>query len=165
MLYFWALFYCSSLWTVHYELSVPRSIFSMGITKPCTHLHQAHFNLHPAPSSSFKRPPSSLQQSQHYKNQNIACNWAICPNVGQKFKVVLFAFKLAHMVYWRCKSRLRISKFQPQKSFFGKFRPKIQSYPFCLKIGTHGGVDSESRLRILKFWPQNHFLGKFGPKK
>ena len=112
----------------------------MVITKPCTHLHQAHFNLHPAPSSSFKRPPSSLQQPQHYKNQNITCNWAICPNVGQKFKVVFLPLNW-HTWYIGgadSKSRLRISKFQPQKPFLRKFGPKIQSYPFCLKIGTHG---------------------------
>ena len=64
-----------------------------GFTKPWTHLQ-------PAPSS-FKPPLSSLQHPQRYKNQNIASNWAIFPNFGQKFKVFRLAWKLALMVYWR----------------------------------------------------------------
>ena len=72
-----------------------------GITKPCTHLHPAPSNstqliststqLHPPPLSSFKPPPSSLQHPQRYKNQNIASNWAISPNLRRKFKVLRFA--------------------------------------------------------------------------
>ena len=58
-------------------------------------------HLHSAPSSSFEPPPSSLLQPQRYKNQNIARNWAISPNLGQK----------------------------------------IQSGPFCLKIGLHGSLN------------------------
>ena len=40
--------------------------------------------LHPPPPSSFQPPPSSLQHPQQYLNQNIASNWAISPNLGQK---------------------------------------------------------------------------------
>ena len=61
----------------------------MGITKPCTHLRPAHFNLYPAlppPPSSFQPPPSSLQHPQQYLNQNIARNWATSPNLGRKIK-------------------------------------------------------------------------------
>ena len=68
----------------------------MGITKPCTHLHPAPSTstqlistsnqLHPPPPNSFQPPLSSLQHSQQYLNQNIARNWAISPNLGQKSK-------------------------------------------------------------------------------
>ena len=39
-----------------------------------------------APSSLFQPPLSCLQYPQQYLNQNIARNWAISPNLGQKFK-------------------------------------------------------------------------------
>ena len=107
----------------------------MGITKPCTHLHpppststQFHpspptsfqpppssTQLHPAPPSSFQPPPSSLQHHQQYLNQNIARNWAISPNLGQK----------------------------------------IQSCPFCLKIGTHGISRMLILIPTLVFWIWN----------
>ena len=74
------------------------------ITKPCTHLHPApstSTQLHPppfssfqSPSSSFQPPPSSLQQSQRCKNQNIARNWAISPNLGRKIQSCLFCLKI-----------------------------------------------------------------------
>ena len=67
-----------------------------GITKPCTQLHPApstSTQLQPPPTSSFQPPPSSfqpppssLQHPQQSLNQNIACNLAICPNLGQKVK-------------------------------------------------------------------------------
>ena len=66
----------------------------MGITKPCTHIHPAHFNLHPAPSSSFQPPPSSLQHPQRYKNQNIARHWAISPNLGRKIQSCPLCLKI-----------------------------------------------------------------------
>ena len=72
-----------------------------GITKPCTYLHPASSTstqliststqLHLPPLSSFKPPPSPLQHPQRYKNQNIASNWAISPNLRRKFKVLRFA--------------------------------------------------------------------------
>ena len=42
--------------------------------------------LHPPARSSFQPPPSSLQHPQQFLNQNIARNWAISPNLGQKIK-------------------------------------------------------------------------------
>ena len=36
---------------------LPTIVFIMGITKPCTHLHQ----LHPPPPCSFQSPPTSTQ--------------------------------------------------------------------------------------------------------
>ena len=61
------------------------------------HLHPAHSTstqLHPAPPSSFQSPPSSLQHPQQYLNQNIAPNWAISPNLGQKIKSCSFWLKI-----------------------------------------------------------------------
>ena len=76
----------------------------MCIAKPCTHLHPApstsiqHIStstqLHPPPPSSFQAPPSSLQHSQQYLNQNIACNWIISLNLGQKIKNCPFWLKI-----------------------------------------------------------------------
>ena len=44
--------------------------------------------LNRAPTSTqlHPPPPSSLQHPQQYLNQNIAHNWAISPNLGQKIK-------------------------------------------------------------------------------
>ena len=60
--------------------------------------------LHPAPSTSTQlipasnqlhpSPPSSLQHSQQYLNQNIAHNWAISPNLCQKSKTCPFWLKI-----------------------------------------------------------------------
>ena len=46
------------------------------------------------PPSSFQPPPSSLQHPQQYLNQNIARNWAIFPNLGQKTKSCPFWLKI-----------------------------------------------------------------------
>ena len=78
----------------------------MCITKSRTHLHpapctstQLHLTSststqliststqpHPPLPSLFQFPPRSLQHPQQYFNQNIARNWAISPNLGQKIK-------------------------------------------------------------------------------
>ena len=64
-------------------------------------------------------------------------------------------------------SRLRFFIFRPQIPFFGKFGPKIQSFPSSLKIGAH----SISRMLILNqdldFWSfdlKTHFRANLGPK-
>ena len=51
--------------------------------------------LHPPPPSSFQLPPSSLQHPQQYLNQNIARNWTISPNLGQKIKSCPFRLKIS----------------------------------------------------------------------
>ena len=115
------------------------------------HLHPAHFNLHPA-------PPSSLQHPQQYLNQNIAHNLAISPNLGKKLKVVHIDWKLAHMVYWRCWFWIQTSIFEivTPKSIFGQiWAPKIQSCPFCLKIGTHHISKMLILIATLMFWISN----------
>ena len=50
--------------------------------------------LHPPPPSLFQPPPSSLQHPQQYLNQNIARNWTISPNLGQKIKSCPFRLKI-----------------------------------------------------------------------
>ena len=108
-----------------------------GITKPCTHLHSApststqvistSTQLHPPPPSSFQSPPISMQHPQQYLNQNIACHWAIFPNLGgQKIKSCPFWLKIGthgNMVYWRCWLRIQTKIFNipTPKSIFGQF--------------------------------------------
>ena len=64
-------------------------------------------------------------------------------------------------------SRLRFLKFRPQNPFWANLGPKIQSRPFCLKIGTQ----SISRVMIpnpdLDFWDSDlkiHFWANLGRK-
>ena len=49
---------------------------------------------HPSPSSSIHLKPSSLQHLQRYKNQNIALNWEISPNLGQKIQSCPFCLNI-----------------------------------------------------------------------
>ena len=138
----------------------------LGITKPCTQLHpdsSTSTQLHP-------RPTSSLQHPQQYLNQNIARNWAISPNLGQKIKSCPFWLKIGphdilevlipnpDLDFWNS---------DPKIHFWANLGPKIQSCPFCLKIGAH----SISRMLIpnpdLDFWnfdPKIHFWANLGPK-
>ena len=65
------------------------------------------------------------------------------------------------------KSRLRFSKFDSKIYLWANLGPKIQSCPFCLKIGAH----SVSRMLILNpdldFWnfdPKIYFWANLGPK-
>ena len=69
----------------------------MGFTKPCTHLHPAastSTQFYPPPPISFQPPPSFLQRSQQYLNQNIARNWAVSPNLGRKIQSCPFWLKI-----------------------------------------------------------------------
>ena len=161
----------------------------MGITKPCTHLHPAQYSytqLHPAPStstqliststqlhplpSSFQPPPSSLQHTQQYLNQNIARNWAISPNLGWKIKSCPFWLKMgAHGILEVLipNPDLDFRNSDPKIHFWANLDPKIQSCPFCLKIGAH----SISRMLIsnpdLDFWnfnPKVHLWANLDPK-
>ena len=64
-------------------------------------------------------------------------------------------------------SRLRFLKFWPQNPLWANLGPKLESCPFCLKIGTH----SISRILIpnpdldfANFDPKIHFWANLGPK-
>ena len=152
----------------------------MGITKPCTHFHPApststqlistSTQLQPPPPSLFQPPPSSLQHPQQYLNQNIARNWAISPNLGQKIKSCPFWLKIGthgilevlilnpDLDFWNSDTKIH---------FWANFCPKNQSCPFYLKIG----VPSMWRILIpnpdFDFWncdPKIHFWANLGPK-
>ena len=126
--------------------------------------------LHPPPPSSFQPPPNSMQHPQQYLNQNIARNWAIAPNLGQKIKSYPFWLKIGtygilevlipnpNLDFWNS---------DPKVHFWANLGPKIQSCPFCLKIGVH----SISRILVpnpdLDFWnfnPKIHCWANLGPK-
>ena len=118
--------------------------------------------LHPPPLSSFQLPPSSLQHPQQYLNQNIARNWAISPNLGQKTKSCPFWLKIgtcATLEVFIPNPDLDFWNSDPKIHFRANLGPKIESCPFCLKIGAH-----ISRILIpnqdLDFWNfdhKNHF--------
>ena len=130
----------------------------LGITKPSTQLHPApststqfisnSTELHPPPPSSFQPPPSFLQHPQQYLHQNVARNWAISPNFGQKIKSLPFWLKIGthgilevlipnpDLDFWNS---------DPKIHFWASLGPKSQSCPFCLKIG----AQSISRMLIL----------------
>ena len=59
---------------------------------------------------------------------------------AQKFKVVRFVWKLVHLVFqgcWFWIQTLIFEIFDRKIHFWANFGPKTQSWPFCLKIGTH----------------------------
>ena len=149
-----------------------------GITKPSTQLHPApstSTQLHPAPCtstqlistssqlpppppSSFQSPPSSLQHPLQHLNQNIARNWPISPNLGQKTKTCPFLLKIGthgmlevliphpDLDFWNS---------DPKIHFWANLGPKIQSCSFCLKIGTHGILRMLILIPTLVFWISN----------
>ena len=64
-------------------------VIRKGIAKPYSHLYPASSisaQLHPPPSCSVQPPSSCLRHSQRYKNQNIARNGAISPNLVRKIR-------------------------------------------------------------------------------
>ena len=129
----------------------------MGITIPCTHLQPASSTstqlisistqLHPRPPISCQPLPSSLQHPQQYLNQNIARDWAISPNLGQKIKgcpfwLIIGIYGILEVVipnpdlgFWNS---------DPKIHFLATLGPKIQSSLFCLKFG----APSISRMLI-----------------
>ena len=113
-----------------------------------TQLISTSNQLHLPPTTSFQPPSSSLQHPQQYQNQNIARNWVISPNLGQKIKSCLFCLKIGtHGILEVLipNPALDFSNFDPKSYFWTNLGPKIQSCPFCLRIGTH----SISRMLIL----------------
>ena len=96
--------------------------------------------LHPPPPCSFEPPPSSLQHSQQYSNQNVACNWAIFPNLDRNIQSCPFSLKIGSHVILQVSipnPDFGFQNFNPKIHFERSFGSKIQSCPFCLKIGTH----------------------------
>ena len=87
------------------------------------HLHPAHFNLHLAPSvssTSFQSPPSSLQHTQSYWNQNIALNWETFPNLGRKIQSWPFGLKISPHGNLKVQIPIYIFEIPTPKSIFGQ---------------------------------------------
>ena len=87
----------------------------------------------------------------------------------EKLKVVHFDWKLAHVILevLILNPDLDFWNSDPKSHFWVNLGPKIQSCPFCLKIG----AQSISRMLIpnpdLDFWnfdPKIHFWANLGPK-
>ena len=132
----------------------------MGITKPCTQLHQApststqlhsapstsnqlistSIQLHPPPPSSFQTPPRSLQHPQRYTRY--------LGRVDSKF-------------------RLRFLKFLPQNPFLDKLVPKMSKL-FVLPKNWYTwyleDADSYSNISFLNFQPRVHFMANLNQK-
>ena len=130
------------------------------------HLHPAHFNLHPA---HFSLHPALCNTLNNISN-NIARNWAISPNLGQKTKSCPFWLKIGthgileilipnpDLDFWNSDTKIH---------FWANLGPKIIKCLNCLKIGTY----SISRMVIpnpdLDFWnfdPKIHFWANMGQK-
>ena len=145
--------------SIMFKHIITKMYFKMGITKSCTLLNPAHFSL-----------PNSLQHPQQYLNQNIARNWTVSPNVGQKVKSCPFWLKIGThdtLEVLIPNPDLDLRNFDPKIHFWANLAPKIQRCPFCLKVGTH----STSRMLIpnpdLDFWnfdPRIHFWENLDPK-
>ena len=122
-----------------------------------THFHPAistSTQLHPPPPSSFQPPPSSLQQ---YLNQNIARNWAICPNLVQKIRKKNCPFWLKIGTHGILEvlipnPDLDFWNSDPKIHFWANLGRKSQSCPFFLKIGTHGILKMLILIPTLVFW-------------
>ena len=117
----------------------------------------------PPPLSSFQPPPSSLQHPQQYLNQNIARNWAISPNLGQKVQSCPFWLKIGSdgiMDVLIPNPDLDFWNSNPKIYFWANLGPKSQNCPLCLKIITHGISRMLILIRTLIFWnsePKIHF--------
>ena len=137
------------------------------------HLHPAHFNLHPALSTSTEPISASTQLSAAPSTifePNIARNWVISPNLGRKIKSCPIWLKIGtHSILEVLIPNPDLDFWNPfpKIHFWANLDPKIQGCPFCLKIGAH----SISRMLILiptlVFWISNpnFFFGQIWAKK
>ena len=135
-----------------------------------TQLHPSPPSSFQPPPSSFQPPPSSLQHPQQYLNQNIARNWAISPNLGQKIKSCPFWLKIGtHGILEVLipNPDLDFWNFDPKIHFWANLSPEIQSCLFCLKVGTHGISRMLILIATVVFWISNpNFLfGQIWAKK
>ena len=87
----------------------------------------------------------------------------------EKLKVVHFDWKLAHVILevLILNPDLDFWNSDPKIHFWTNLGPKIQSCPFCLKIGTHGISKMLILIPTLVFWISNpNFLfGQIWAKK
>ena len=126
--------------------------------------------LHPPPPSSFQPSPSSLQHPQQYFKQNIARNWAISPNLGQKTKSCPFWLKIGtlgilevlipnpDLDFWNSDTKIH---------FWANLGPKIIKCLNCLKIGAYSISRMVTPNPDLDFWnfdPKIDFWENMGQK-
>ena len=124
--------------------------------------------LYPTPPSSFQPPPSSLQHPQQYSNQNIARNWTISPNLGQKIQSCPFWLKIgSHGILLIPNPGLDFLNSDPEIHFWANLGPKRHSCSSCLKIGTHGNSRMLILILTLVLWISNpkFIFGKIWAKK
>ena len=138
----------------------------MGITKPCTHLHPSPFTSTQLISAStqLSATPSTIFEP------NIACNWAISPNLVQDIQSCLLCLKIGTQSISRMpipNQDLDFWNFDPKVHFWANLGPKTIRCPFCLKIGAHGISRMLILIPTLVFWISNpNFLfGQIWAKK
>ena len=119
--------------------------------------------LHPPPPSSFQPPLNSLQHPQQYSNQNVARNWAISPNLGQKIQSVSLWLKIGtHGILEVLTPNPDLDFWNPDPKihFLAKFVPK-KSKLFVLPENWHTWYpkddDSYSNISFLNLQPKIHF--------
>ena len=141
--------------------SLSQGVLKVHITKPCTTSTKLHppppsYNqFHLPPPSSFQPPPSSLQHLQQYSNRNIARNWAISRNLGQKIHGCPFWLKIGTHDILKVlipNPDLDFWNFNPKIHFWPNLGPNSQSCPLCLKICTHGITRMLILIPTLIFW-------------
>ena len=124
------------------------------------HLHPAHFNLHPA-HLSLHPPLCNTLNVIITKTSHLIGQFPQIYTENSKLSVLSENWLSWHIGGADSESRIRTSKFRPQNPFLGKFGPKIQSCPFCLKIGTHGilkvlirnlGIEFQNSDPKILFW-------------
>ena len=110
--------------------------------------------MHPLPPNSFQPPPSSLHNPQRYKNQNIARNWEISPDIGKKrskFSVLPENWHTWYLEGGDSKSGLRFSKILHKYPFLGKFEPKRSKLSVLPENWHTEDADSYSDISFLIF--------------
>ena len=142
-----------------------------GITKPPSTsvlLISTFTQLHPHSPSSFQLPPSSLQHPRRYWNQNIARNWAISPNLGQKILSSLFWRKIGthgtlevqipnpYLDFWNS---------DPKILFWANLGWKSQSFSWILAHMVSRRWWFLFQYYSSEFATLNLFLGKFRTRK
>ena len=145
-----------------------------------TQLHTpppSSIRLHSPPPSSFQPPPSSfqtptscLQHPQQCLNQNIARNWAISPNLGQKIQNRTFWMKYGTPVIFQVlipNPDLYFWNSGPKNHFWANLSPKSQSFLFSFKSGTYGISKMLILIPTLVFWISNpkFLFGQIWAKK
>ena len=132
------------------------------------HLHPAHFNLHPPPSSSFQPPPNSIQliststhlHPTHYFSQFPTLN-PFLGKFGPKNSKLFILTENRHTWYIEDADSYSENSFlncQPWIHFWANLGWKSQSCLFCLKM-THKHMhtqyledaDSYFDISFLKF--------------